>query len=96
MSTASAKGARTESAADADSGRALFSYVVRRDGRIIATLQGHDAGDGVGVDSEVFPVTAAVDEPGLKRTFSFPSGDHARRFVDDAIVAFEYLNCVIT
>ena len=95
MSTASANAARTESA-DADSGRALFSYVVRRDGRIIATLQGHDTGDGVGVDSEVFPVTAAVDEPGLKRTFSFPSGDHARRFVDDAIVAFEYLNCVIT
>ena len=68
----------------------------RRDGRVVATLQGHDSGDGVNVDSEVFPVTAADDEPGLKRTFSFPSPDHARRFVDDAIVAFEYLNCVIT
>lgn len=95
MSTAPAKKARTESAA-ADSVRALFSYVVRRDGRIIATLQGHESGDGVDVDSEVFPVTAAIDEPGLKRTFNFHSSDHARRFIDDAIVAFEYLNCVIT
>ena len=67
-----------------------------RDGRVIATLQGHGAADGVNVDSEVFPVTAPDDEPGLKRTFNFPTSDHARRFVDDAIVAFEYLNCVIT
>ena len=95
MSTAPATEARAESA-EADSARALFSYVVRRDGRIIATLQGHDSGDGVNVESEVFPVTAEDDEPGLKRTFNFPSPDHARRFIDDAVVAFEYLNCVIT
>ena len=95
MSTASADEARTESA-EADSVRALFSYVLRRDGRVIAILTGHASGDGVDVDSEVFPVTAADDEPGLKRRFSFHSRDHARRFVDDAIVAFEYLNCVIT
>ncbi len=95
MSTAPAKEARTGSA-EADPARALFSYVVRRDGRVIATLHGHNTGDGVDVDSEVFPVTAADDEPGLKRTFNFTSLDHARRFVDDSIVAFEYLNCVIT
>jgi hypothetical protein len=95
LSTASANEARTESAG-ADSVRALFSYVVRRDGRVIATLQGHRSGSGVDVESEVFPVTATDDEPGLKRTFSFPSPEHAGRFVEDAIVAFEYLNCVIT
>lgn len=95
MSSAFASEARTGSV-ETDSGRALYSHVIRRDGRIIATLQGMESGEGVNVESEVFPVTAGDDEPGLKRTFSFPSREHALRFVDDAIVAFEYLNCVIT
>ena len=95
MSSASASEVRPEPA-EAGSGQALFSHVIRRDGRIIATLQGLHTGDGVNVESEVFPVTAGDEEPGLTRTFSFPSREHALRFVDDAIVAFEYLNCVIT
>ena len=80
----------------ADSASALFAYTVRRDGRTIALLNVYATQSGVTVDSEVFPITKPIDEPGIKRPFSFGSVDQARRFVDDAIIAFEYLNCTIT
>ena len=80
----------------ADSASTLFEYTVRRDGRTIALLNVYATPEGVTVDSEVFPITKPIDEPGIKRPFTFGSVDHARRFVDDAIVAFEYLNCTIT
>ena len=80
----------------ADSASALFAYTVRRDGRTIALLNVYATQSGVTVDSEVFPITKPIDEPGIKRPFSFGSVDQARRFADDAIVAFEYLNCTVT
>lgn len=69
---------------------------MRRDGRVIATLEGYQTTTGVTIDSEVFPITQPPDEPGLKRPFTFVSADRASRFLDDVIVAFEYLNCTIT
>ena len=74
----------------------LFEHEVRRDGRVVATLRAVQTAEGVTVESEVFPVTQAPGEPGLPRPFSFGSLDHARRFADDALVAFEYLNCTIS
>ena len=79
----------------ADSASALFAYTVRRDGRTIAVLNAYKTPTGVTVDSEVFAITKPLDEPGIKRPFSFSSVDQARRFADEAIVAFEYLNCTI-
>jgi len=74
----------------------LFEHEIRRDGRVVATLHAHQTADGVTVESEVFPVTHALGDPGLTRPFSFDSLDHARRFADDALVALEYLNCTIS
>ncbi len=74
---------------------ALFEHEIRRDGRVVATLQAHQTDDGVTVESEVFPVTQAPGEPGMTRPFTFTTLDHARRFADDALVAFEYLNCTV-
>lgn len=82
--------------AEAGSTRSLFSYEVRRDGRVIATLQGQQSAAGTTVATEVFPVTSAPGKPGLTRPFTFGSTEHARRFADEALVAFEYLNCTIT
>ena len=95
MSAVPADAIRAESAA-ADSARALFEHEVRRDGRIVATLRAYQTADGVTVQSEVFPVTQPPGEPGLPRPFTFGSLDHARRFADEALVAFEYLNCSVT
>ena len=74
----------------------LFQHEVRRDGHVVATLRAHETADGVTVEAEVFPVTQAPGEPGVTRPFAFASLDHAHRFADDALVAFEYLNCTVT
>ncbi len=95
MSRKPAGATRAESA-DADLARSLFQHEVRRDGRVVATLLAHETDDGVTVESEVFPVTQAAGERGVTRPYAFTSLDHARRFADDALVAFEYLNCTVT
>ena len=82
--------------AGADSAGSLFQHEVRRDGRVVATLRAHKTPAGVTVESEVFPVTQVAGQPGVTRPFDFGSLEHARRFADDALVAFEYLNCTVT
>ena len=81
--------------AHAGSGAPVFEYSLRRDGRPVATLRAVQTGGGVTVEAEVHPVTAKPDAPPLTRPFSFPTLDHARRFVDEALVAFEYMNCTV-
>ncbi len=82
--------------AAAGSGRPLFSHEIRSDGRVIATLEAHQTADGVSVDSHIFPITEEVGGTGFTRPFPFASLEHARRFVDEALVAFEYLNCTVS
>lgn len=82
--------------ANAVPARSLFQHEVRRDGRIVVTLSAREATTGVTVESEVFAVTHVAGEAGLTRPFTFTSLDHARRFADEALVAFEYLGCTIT
>lgn len=95
MSTGFANGDPAGSA-DAGSAGSLFRYEIRRDGRTVAMLYAHQTATGVVVDSEVFPVTQPAGEPGVKRPFTFGSVDQARRFADDALITFEYLNCTIS
>ena len=82
--------------AQAGSTRSLFTYEVRRDGRVVATLEGKQSAAGATVETEVFPVTDAPGAPGVTRPFTFGSTEHARRFADEALVVFEYLNCTVT
>jgi hypothetical protein len=76
--------------------RALFEHDVRREGRLVATLRARQGPSGVVVESEVFPVTQAPGSPGIPRPFPFASFDQARRFAEDALVAFEYLDCTVS
>jgi len=87
---------RKTPAAEAEStGREIFRYEARRDGRPVAVLRGVDAGGEVTVETEVFPVTQKADGEVVRRPFVFHSRDHARKFADDALTALEYLNCVV-
>ncbi len=95
MSAASSESERVGSAV-AGSARSLFDYEIRRDGRVVATLQGLQTQAGVTVETSVFPVTASLGDAGLSRPFTFGSVEHARRFADEAVVVFEYLNCTLT
>ncbi len=74
----------------------LYAYQVRREGRVVARLTALGAADGsVVVETEVLPVNRPPGEDGITRPFDFPDADYARRFVDEALLALEYLNCEV-
>ncbi len=95
MSAASSESERVGSAV-VGSTRSLFDYEIRRDGRVVVTLHGLQTPTGATVETSVFPVTAPHGDAGLRRPFMFGSVEHARRFADEAVVVFEYLNCTLT
>ncbi len=76
--------------------KALFQHEVRLEGRVVATLRGRATATGVTVDTDVFPITQAAGGEGIRRPFDFPGVSQARRFVDETLVAFEYLNCTVS
>jgi hypothetical protein len=74
----------------------VFRYEARHDGRTIVVLQGVEAASGgLDVETEAYPVGQKPDGPPLRRTFSFPTHEKARRFADDVLTALEYQNCVV-
>ena len=74
----------------------LFAYEARKEGRVVALLRGLAGANGsVTVETEVYPVTGhALSEP-QARPFTFPAKEQARHFVDEALLALEYLGCTI-
>lgn len=71
----------------------VFHYEARSEGKIVTSLRGVPTADGgVTVEADVFPVGSKPDE-GLSRPFPFTSESSARRFVEEALVALEYLGC---
>ena len=73
----------------------LFEHEIRHDMRVVARLQAHETPDGFVVESYVFPKAAQDAAEPVAQPFAFATLAHARRFVDEAIVAFEYLNCSV-
>jgi hypothetical protein len=96
MSRTARAAAATESAPKAVPARKeLYSYEVRREGRVVVQLRALGAADGtVTVETEVYPVGQAAGEA-ISRPFEFPDADYARHFVDEALLALEYLNCSV-
>ena len=92
----SSSGAAEPDPAAAGPGSAFFEHQVRRDGRVLVTLRARATDDGVIVESEIAPASQNPGAGPLTRPFTFATADQARRFADEALVAFEYLNCVIT
>jgi hypothetical protein len=75
--------------------RPLFAYDASKEDRVVIRLYGFE-GDhqDVRVAAEVYPVTRESSVPQWL-LFTFPTGDHARRFVEEALVSLEYLDCVV-
>ena len=75
---------------DADAPRELFFYEVRREGRPLVTLRGLQQGSGPAlvVEAEVTRGTDVVVQP-----FPFATEQQARRFVDEALLTLQYLDC---
>ena len=94
----SARAATAEQAPQPAPRKELYSYEVRREGRVVVQLRALGATDGsVTVETEVYPVNKANKAPGesISRPFEFPDADYARHFVDEALLALEYLNCQV-
>ena len=73
---------------------ALFGYELRREGRPLAILRAvADGAGGVVVEAAIHPVGRPAGEPPLVRPFAFASAEAAHRFVDESLIALEYLNC---
>jgi hypothetical protein len=76
-------------------GASVFEYQLRRDGRLVATIRGVQTPSGFTVVTDVHPTTGRPDDPPIHRPYAFQTLEHARRFADEALVAFEYLNCTV-
>jgi len=74
----------------------LFQHEIRRDGRMVAVLCARSTAAGVTVESEVYPLNQPPGTGAVSRPFVFTTLDQARRFADEALQAFEYLNCSIS
>ena len=76
----------------------VFTYRAQRDGRPVVVLRGLQAPGGLGltIEAEVHPVGSAARGSVLRRPYRFASRDQAMRFVDEALLALEYLDCAVT
>lgn len=73
----------------------LFTYEARRDGRPVVVLRGVQTGTDVTVEADVYPVNGAPEQEGMRRPFTFASRDQAARFVEEALTALQYLDCIV-
>lgn len=80
-----------------DAGRARQLFVRRavKDGRAVLLLRGAEVGRGCSIEADVYPVTGLGAEPVPIGPYSFPTLDDALTFVEEALLALEYLGCSI-
>jgi hypothetical protein len=74
----------------------LLYREVRREGKVVASFRGIVTDAGVTVETRVFPVAAPGEGKPVDRPFPFSTLHQAQVFVDDSIVALEYLGCATT
>lgn len=75
----------------------VFSYRAHREGRPVVILRGLQMPGSLGltIEAEVHPVESAARGSVLRRPYRFASRDQAMRFVDEALLALEYLDCSV-
>ena len=76
----------------------LFAYRAKRDGRAVADmfcLEEESLTADVVVVAEIRPTHARDDSEPLRQVRAFPTSKQARRFVDEALIALEYLGCTV-
>jgi hypothetical protein len=75
--------------------RELFARRAIKDGRLVMSLRGMDIGGEYVVAVDVYPVTGLALEPVPLGPHSFPALDDAVSFVEESLLALEYLGCTI-
>ena len=69
---------------------------VEKDGKQVVILRRHDGARGVVVEYDVYPIDTMRIEPLRLGPYLFASPEPASRFVDEALLALEYLGCTIS
>jgi hypothetical protein len=75
----------------------MSSELVREatyDGRRIALLRCFDADDGTIVEAEVLPPSAT--QPQRRGPYRFETAPEAFRFIQEALLALQYLGCQVS
>ena len=73
----------------------LYAYQVRREGRVVARLRRWARPTARSSSRPRSPGQPPAGRGRITRPFEFPDADYARRFVDEALLALEYLNCEV-
>jgi hypothetical protein len=81
-----------ESAAGAING--LVSQV-RKDGRPVVRMRCSDYGSKWVVECDVYPVDQLTVEPKQAGPYVFESGEEARRFIDESLLALQIFGCEV-
>jgi hypothetical protein len=69
---------------------------VEKDGKQVVILRRHDGARGVVVEYDVYPIDTMRIEPLRLGPYLFASSEPASRFVDEVLLALEYLGCTIS
>ena len=77
----------------ASAGAELFVRHARKDGRSVAVLRAIDHGDSCVVETEVFPLGAAMADAVRPGPYTFASAAQATQFVTEAVEALMVLGC---
>lgn len=75
--------------------RQLFVRRAIKDGRTVVVLRGLEIGGECAIDAEVNPVTGSGSDAVPVGTHTFPTLDDALTYVEEALLALEYLGCSI-
>ena len=90
---APAKGKKAKAGAD---GKELFHRTAKKDGRRVVILRCFDRDDACIVECDVYPTNSLRVEPLHPGPDTFASRDEASGFIEEALLALEYLGCDIS
>lgn len=77
--------------------QALFAYEASKDGMCLVRLFGFQTdGTGIRAAAETRSVHAPEESKSKWQFYDLPNREQAERFVGEALVALEYLGCIIT
>ena len=78
----------------------VFAYTARHgnEARPVVVLRGLQTPGSLGltIEAEVHPVESGTRGSVLRRPYRFASREQAMRFVDEALLALEYLDCDVS
>jgi hypothetical protein len=79
-----------------DDGKELFHRTAKKDGRRVVIMRCFDRDDAVIVECDVYPTNSLRVEPLHPGPYTFASHDEASGFIEEALLALEYLGCDIS